>query len=310
MSQQTTMPVVVARFKEFVRALPSVHALAGSSDDELRRLWAGLGYYSRVRCLRRAAEIIVNERAGAFPTTYADWRQLPGCGPYTAAMVASVCFGERVPAIDGNVIRVMSRVLDLGERTWLSAGQNAILDVLNASIAQVDAPGIFNEAMIELGALVCRKQKPRCSECPLASTCRARANGHTETTPPPRPRRAAEDHALTALVAMHEGRVAILARSEGFLSSTRGFPLMRPESCVAFTPERVRVQLGPVRHTITHHRLAVHITVLDLTAADLPAFEAGLGGALTWEPAAALPGALETSLDRKVWTAVKAVTAG
>lgn len=169
MLQQTRVAVVEPRYKEFLRQFPTVQKLARAPLNRVLAAWSGLGYYRRVRNLHAAARIIARSRK--FPQTSAELRELPGIGRYTACAIGSIAFGESVPVVDGNVERVLGRLLGARRPTendcWRSAA--ALLDPAR--------PGDFNQAMMELGATVCLPGKPLCASCPVSQFCRARSNG-------------------------------------------------------------------------------------------------------------------------------------
>ena len=165
MLQQTRVGVVVQRYGEFLERFPDVHALARAQLDEVLAAWSGLGYYRRARALHEAAREIVRHRAGKLPRSSQEWQTLPGIGRYTAAAIASIAFGEAVAVLDGNVERVLRRLLGLplnsASQIWDAAGQ-----LLSRS-----SPGDFNQAMMELGATICLPAQPRCAHCPIRSWC-------------------------------------------------------------------------------------------------------------------------------------------
>jgi len=180
MLQQTRVTAVLPYFERFIQRFPTVEELAAAPESDVLHAWAGLGYYSRARNLREAARRIVG--AGAFPNSYDALRALPGIGEYTAAAVGSIAFGLPYAAIDGNALRVLSRVnADAGDigspetRERLAAIANKWLDRRQ--------PGDFNQAVMELGATICLPQSPRCLECPLARRCEAHAGGREEQYP-------------------------------------------------------------------------------------------------------------------------------
>lgn len=185
MLQQTRVAVVVERYKEFLEGFPTVESLARAREQTVLAAWSGLGYYRRARSLHAAARQIA--RAGRFPGTADALRELPGVGRYTAGAVASIAYGEPVPVVDGNVKRVLTRVLAhplSDDRCWQAAGE--LLDHRR--------PGDFNQAMMELGALVCLPGRPVCAECPVAAFCRAR--GASATRKPRSRRKAVLNYAL------------------------------------------------------------------------------------------------------------------
>jgi A/G-specific adenine glycosylase len=164
MLQQTRVNAVLEHYREFLDRFPDVAALAAAPLDSVLAAWSGLGYYRRARALHHAARVLVNDLGGQFPSTAAGWRELPGIGRYTAAAIASIAFGERCAVVDGNVERVLSRLL---ARELSKAEQWNLAD----SLLSASRPGDFNEAMMELGAVICTPQAQQCSSCPVARWC-------------------------------------------------------------------------------------------------------------------------------------------
>ena len=183
MLQQTRVAAVIPYFQRFMAAYPTVEDLAACDEGELMRLWAGLGYYSRARNLRRAARVIAEEYGGAFPRTYRELMALPGVGDYTAGAILSIAFGEPVPAVDGNVLRVFARLdNNSADITKPAAKREFTARVLEEM--PKERPGPYNEALMELGALVCLPNgAPKCEVCPLAAQCKGRAAGRAEQLP-------------------------------------------------------------------------------------------------------------------------------
>jgi len=185
MLQQTRVAAVIEHYHEFLRRFPTVQKLAGAREASVLAAWSGLGYYRRARMLHTAAKVIVREHDGEFPTCEEGWRQLPGIGRYTAAAIASIAFDKPVAVVDGNVERVLQRVLGrplAGAELWRAANQ--LLDVKR--------PGDFNQAMMELGATVCTPRAPACLTCPVIDLCATR--GELPSTTKPAPQKKRETH--------------------------------------------------------------------------------------------------------------------
>ncbi len=200
MLQQTRVAAVIPYYERFMAELPNVAALAAVPDDRLNRLWQGLGYYSRARNLKRAAEVVCERFEGRMPDTYEALLTLPGVGSYTAGAIASIAYGVRVPAVDGNVLRVYARLMNDPSDISDPAVKTRVFDGLKAEIP-LDA-GMFNQAMMELGATVCVPNgQPRCEACPLASVCKAREAGTAGLLPNKKPKkpRTVEDRTVFAL---------------------------------------------------------------------------------------------------------------
>jgi A/G-specific adenine glycosylase len=177
MLQQTRVAAVIEHYREFLRRFPTVQKLARAREASVLAAWSGLGYYRRARMLHAAAKVVLRELEGKFPRTAGEWRALPGVGRYTAAAIASISFGERVAVVDGNVERVLARILGrplAGEEAWSAAG-----DFLDAG-----RPGDFNQAMMELGATVCTPKAPACLTCPAVELCATRGELESGAKPP------------------------------------------------------------------------------------------------------------------------------
>ena len=173
MLQQTRVEAVKPFFERFIKALPDVQALSEAPEDELLKLWEGLGYYNRVRNMQKAARVIVSEYGGDFPADYEKLLSLPGLGHYTAGAVSSIAFGIPMPAVDGNVLRVLSRVTASYEDVLKQSVKTA-MEAEVKKIIPADRAGDFNQALIEIGAIVCVPNgKAKCEICPLAFLCEA-----------------------------------------------------------------------------------------------------------------------------------------
>ncbi len=182
MLQQTRVDAVLPYYRAWMERFPDVGALAAAPLDDVLKAWEGLGYYSRARNLHRAARLVRDQLGGTIPATFEGLRGLPGVGEYTAGAVASIAFGERVPAVDGNVRRVLARLLDEAEPT------PALLRAQAGALMEPDRPGDSNQALMELGATVCTPRAPGCDRCPVADDCAARRAGTVLERPRPRRR--------------------------------------------------------------------------------------------------------------------------
>lgn len=249
MSQQTRLEVVVPRFHEWIARWPTPEAMAEASEEEVLAAWAGLGYYSRARNLHRTARQL---RSSGWPSDAATLRKLPGVGSYTAAAVASLAFGQAVAMVDGNVIRVLSRVHALGGDSRTGPGARLLQQAADAWILGGDAAEV-NEATMELGALVCTPRSPDCGSCPLSVLCRAARDGEPTKFPSPRARRETVELRATIAVVVQADR--ILLRRAGPKELLAGhWTLPEAETLPPgwFVPER---EVGLLRHAITHHRI-------------------------------------------------------
>lgn len=225
MLQQTRVAAVIPYYQRFMAELPTVADLAQVSEERLMKLWEGLGYYSRARNLRRAAQAIRDLWDSRFPETYEDLLTLPGVGDYTAGAIASIAFGQPVPAVDGNVLRVAARVGGVHEDILDPKVRGRFREWMVRAIP-ADRPGAFNQALMDLGAMVCLPNgAPLCGECPVRHLCAAQEAGEQEQLPlrkkkPPRRR-----EELTVYLLLNQGRVALRRRpEEGLLAGLWEFP--------------------------------------------------------------------------------------
>lgn len=275
MLQQTRVETVLPYYQRFLAAFPTVQDLAAAPVDDLLALWSGLGYYRRARQMHAAAQRIA-AAGGAFPGTVEALQELPGIGSYTAAAVASIAFGVAVPVLDGNVERVLARVLALAPEAKSSAGRQALLAAAHGLLS-AERPGDSNQALMELGATICLPRRPGCGECPLAAGCQGRQAGDPERFPVRRPRRASQRIERLVAVATDNDRVLLFRRSEdsALLAGTWELPWLdapstslAPVSLAAVEgalAERYggRWQLGAVRATVRH---AITFRALTVTA--------------------------------------------
>ena len=262
MLQQTRVEAVKPYFERFMESLPDVASLASVEDDRLMKLWEGLGYYNRARNLKKAAQIIVTEYNGEMPSEYEELLKLPGIGSYTAGAIASIAFGRPVPAVDGNVLRVISRVLANRADILKASTKRWMEDHLRATMPR-DAASRFNQGLIEIGAIVCVPNgQPRCKECPLHSICLARQQGLLDEIPvktPPKKRRIEE---RTVCILENDAQVGIRRREDtGLLASLYELPnvegYLEPEELAGafgFGPDLV-TELTPLpgaKHIFSH----------------------------------------------------------
>ena len=224
MLQQTRVEAVKGYYTRFLEALPTVEALANCDDEALHKLWEGLGYYSRVRNLKKAANVIMEQHGGQFPSGYEDVRALPGIGDYTAGAICSICFDKLTPAVDGNVLRVISRLTEDATPIDLPARKKKVQQDL-AEVYPAEA-GEFTQALMELGATLCGPNwKPRCKECPCRAFCRGAINGTTEQYPVKIPKKDKRVEDRTVFILSCDGSFALEKRpNKGLLAGLWQFP--------------------------------------------------------------------------------------
>ena len=217
MLQQTRVAAVLPYYERWMRELPDVYALAAVEEERLMKLWQGLGYYSRARNLRKAAGMIVSEYGGQFPDTVEELLKLPGVGEYTAGAVASIAFGRKVSAVDGNLLRIAARMENVRGNILDGSVKKEIRAMLEEALPE-DRPGEFNQAMMDLGATVCLPNgKPLCEICPIAGFCEARRLGIEQELPVREKKTARRREEMTVYLFLREGRVALRKRGEGGL---------------------------------------------------------------------------------------------
>jgi A/G-specific adenine glycosylase len=272
MLQQTRLETVIPYWERFLERFPDVEALAVADADDVLGAWAGLGYYSRARNLQKAARVVVDEYGGRLPDTAESLRELPGIGRYTAGAVASIAFDRPEPVVDGNVERVLARLLDIREDVKKPAVKERFWQEA-AELVRGRHPGDLNQALMELGATVCLPKAPRCDACPLAGTCAARAAGDPEALPvksratPPR-----RVEAAAGLLVRRGRALAVRRPPEGLLGGLWDLPggelapREAPEVGLQRSlAERVGLRvasvqpLGSVDHVFTHRRLRLHV---------------------------------------------------
>ena len=215
MMQQTTYAAVLPYYERFLKKFPTVEDLAAADESEVLKAWEGLGYYARARNLLKGARQIVK---GRWPRTSDEWAQIPGVGPYTAAALASVLDGERVPVVDGNVARVFARVWKLDDDFSKLPARAKLAERLQPEIDRCRVPGDFNQAMMELGALVCTPKSPDCARCPLAKMCAAKKDGSWTDYPVRKEKKELPVRKVTSVIIKDaEGRILLVQNREGGL---------------------------------------------------------------------------------------------
>ena len=225
MLQQTRVAAVLPYYSRWMEALPTVEALAAVDEEKLMKLWQGLGYYSRARNLRKAAGIIAAEYGGRFPESREELLQLPGIGEYTAGAIASIAFGQSVPAVDGNVLRVASRVAEIRENILDSAVKKDFQRRMEQAVP-AQRSGEFNQALMDLGATVCLPNGlPLCESCPLQDLCEARRLGIQNELPVRTKKTKRRVEELTVYLLLRDGEIAVRKRpEEGLLAGLWEFP--------------------------------------------------------------------------------------
>jgi A/G-specific adenine glycosylase len=273
MLQQTQVATVVPYFERFVARFPTLSALAAADLDDVLALWSGLGYYARARNLHRAARIVVARHGGELPTDHAALIELPGIGRSTGAAILALSSGAQLAILDGNVKRVLARYHAIDEWPGAPRALTALWEHAERHMPATDVAA-YTQAMMDLGATLCTRAKPRCAECPLETDCEARARGLEERLPAPRPKRARPARAVTVLVVRDgAGRVLLERRPEhGIWGGLYSFPeLAGDEGAAEWCRKRLGAEiekhsaLPPVAHAFTHFDLRLDPVAIDLS---------------------------------------------
>ena len=259
MLQQTRAQAVIPYYQQFLKRFPTVEALAAAPEDSVLAAWSGLGYYSRARNLLAAARQIA--RAGAFPREYEAIRALAGVGDYTAAAVASIAFGLPHAVLDGNVLRVLARLLDERGEITSTATKRRLREEADRLLDRRQ-PGQFNQALMELGATVCVPRVPRCGECPLARQCQAYRTGTAVELPVKLRKKEPVEIAAAVAVVMRAGRVLLWRRASNEGRMAGFWELPDPAQLPGLRHSK---PLGKFRHTITHHHYTFEVTSGELS---------------------------------------------
>lgn len=256
--QQTRVEQGAPFFHRLIEAFPSVQALAAATEQEVLTVWKGLGYYSRARNLHKAAQEIITAHSGVFPSDFLALKKLPGVGEYTAAALSSISFNKAIAAVDGNVIRVVSRLLDLSDPVDTSQTSRTIKEFAN-EILSPTRPGDFNQAMMDFGSMVCTPKSPSCASCPLATVCLARINNTQHLRPVKKPKKKAINRFLLFKVQLQEGKIRMIQQQKGSIwENLFLFPFDEFSSEAAFLAQisqESQVINNRAIHVLSHQRL-------------------------------------------------------
>lgn len=267
MLQQTTVAAVKEYFEKFTRTWPRVEDLAAADEEDVMKAWAGLGYYSRARNLKKCAETIAREHAGRFPEDEDALLTLPGVGPYTAAAIATIAFDRHAAVVDGNVERVLSRLRQI--ETPLPAAKADIKREM-AQLTPQERPGDFAQAVMDLGATICTPKRPACGLCPWMTECRVQNSGLAETLPRKAPKKEKPTRFGAAFVAVDSSSGSVLLRRRapkgllGGMTEVPGtdwsetFDVSKAIGAAPFLDDW-KVCTGEVKHTFTHFHLRLQV---------------------------------------------------
>ncbi|HSF80351.1 MAG TPA: A/G-specific adenine glycosylase [Anaerolineales bacterium] len=283
MLQQTRVETVADYFMRWMKCFPTVESLAQAPLVDVLKEWEGLGYYSRARNLHRAARIVVQEYGGQLPADILALRKLPGIGRYTAGAITSIAFGMDYPALDGNIRRVFARIFNLTEDLRSTSGEKKLWELAEQHLPPGKA-GDYNQALMDLGAIICVSRSPRCQACPLKSFCQAYALGVQEERPVPRAKADIPHYVVTAAVIRQNGTVLIAQRpAEGLLGGMWEFPggkVQAGEDLASCLQREIREELGVTvavgrdfgvyQHAYTHFRVTLHAFLCTLVDGQRP----------------------------------------
>ncbi len=272
MLQQTQVNTVLSYYRQFIKTFPSIKKLAQSNLQDVLKVWEGLGYYARARNLHKAAKAVAKNYSGKVPDTWEAFHSLPGVGDYIAAAVLSIAFDQPYPVVDGNVKRVLARLYKIGAPVN-QAGSYPVFKEAAGQLLDSQQPGIFNQAMMELGALICRPQNPLCDVCPLDHLCLAFKTRRVAEFPIRRKSRAKPQYHIAVGVVFKSDRVLITRRkAEGLLGGLWEFPggkIKQDESaeaaCIREIKEEVNLKiridsyLTRVKHAYTHFKIIMDV---------------------------------------------------
>lgn len=262
MLQQTRVEAVKPYYDRFMKELPDIEALAKVDEENLLKLWEGLGYYNRARNLKKSAEKIVIDYEGQMPDSYEELVKLTGIGSYTAGAIASIAFGKPYPAVDGNVLRILAR-LRLDERDILETKVKRVVEAELLQVIPKDRPGDFNQALMELGAVVCIPNgMPKCDICPLSTFCEAVKTERVMEFPKKKAKKKRSIEEKTILVIQNDDKIVLRKRKEtGLLAGMYEFPSMDGTqtakrvlayiNAIGMTPLKIE-KLPPAKHIFTH----------------------------------------------------------
>lgn len=261
MAQQTQIDTLIPYYNRFIASFPDVAALATATEDQVIKAWEGLGYYSRARNLHKAAKMIMSDYDGRFPNNFSELIKLPGIGPYTGGAIASIAFNEKVSAVDGNVLRVISRYCN----SFDDIGAPKTKDIVTRWVETIlpEATGNFNEGLMELGAMICTPQNPKCLICPIRLGCQCHSFGTTNQLPVKKKKQKQVRKKMEVGILTQNGKLFFVKRPEsGLLSSMWSFPIVETttqkgedikKKLQEFFPELSEpVLIGESRHVFSH----------------------------------------------------------
>jgi len=279
MLQQTRVETVIPYYEKWLRLFPTVEDLANASERQVLNAWEGLGYYSRARNFHKAAKLVTEQYHGELPQDLNELRKLPGIGRYTVGALASIIFGMDEPALDGNLKRVYARLFDVSEPVDTLPGEKILWKFAKDNLPKGQAAE-FNQALMDLGALICLPKNPRCLICPMMKECQAREHGTQNLRPVKQPKKAVPRYVHAAGVILKRGRVLLAQRpASGLLGGLWEFPNGRVHATrdpareldkvlkAGYTlrvRQKRKLPLGVFQHGYTHFKVTVHAFLCEL----------------------------------------------
>jgi A/G-specific adenine glycosylase len=266
MLQQTRVVSVLSYFPKFIQRFPTPLALAQSNEEDLSQYWAGLGYYARARNLLAASRTIVDQHQGEIPKDPEVFAQLKGVGPYTKGAVMSIAFDLEVPIVDGNVMRVLSRVYCIEDEISQAKNQQQFWQIATRLVKGI-RPGDFNQSLMELGAMVCTPKSPTCLLCPLKDECQAFQNQKVHILPKKASKAKIEDFHYVALVVKDQNQVLVGLRAhQGLLGGMWCLPMFESDLILNALPKEKLLKHGQIQHAFTHKRWVLDLYEIPKTA--------------------------------------------
>jgi A/G-specific adenine glycosylase len=278
MLQQTQVPTVIPYYRRFLKTFPTVRRLAKSDLSDVLTVWEGLGYYSRARNLHQAAREILTRFEGKIPGTLDDLLSLPGIGRYTAGAILSIAYNKETPILDGNVKRVLSRIFTISGNP-ADGKTGKLLWEISESLIPVGHAGSFNQALMDLGAMICTPKDPRCDDCPLQRVCKGKQSGNPEKFPSRTAKKPIPSIAAVSAVIQRNGQVLLRQRpAKGLLGGLWEFPNWKVDhgedsdvKLLNYIKDdfgiriKEREPLGSFRHTFSHFKLTLHVYLCHIT---------------------------------------------
>lgn len=310
MAQQTRLETVIPYFLRWVEEFPTIETLANAKEQEVLKAWEGLGYYSRGRNLHKAAQIVLASHKGGLPQDISALKSLPGIGPYTAGAIASLAFGKDEPVVDGNVKRVLSRVFNIEEEINTPKGEKVVWAFANEHLPPGKA-GDYNQALMDLGAMICKPRNPNCTSCPLSKECEANKLDIQSELPRKKAKPKSPHYVVTAAVIQRDNKFLIAQRPPGgLLAGLWEFPGGKREkgeslqaSLLREIKEELAVEInigepvGIYKHAYTHFKVTLHAFHAQLAKGEPKAIEATT---IDWVELSALGNYPMGKIDRQI----------